>query len=301
MGAMAILAKGRVGTALRSQSTVRALAVLGGLLFVFVADVAIDLVFDGAAGSRVGRGTAGVALHAGEAGMARAGQFSRIDVQRTGSSGVRPPQVGIGMATHAIAVGHPFRVVDLADFVRLMAIDAGRDQVRLLLPQLAADHLAVYVLDVRVALGTRLGDVRLGDGGPGIGVGKHVVSGMTTAAYRGNGQALLEEADAVNAVLVILGDVGLWDGARLADFAVLAVTGAAKGWNIDGGNLRFQVGRGQDVMRRRGDVAEFAARSIGVILRRLLPMDAAAILAELVAVAEAAIDLGPAFRDGAPL
>ena len=36
-------------------------------------------------------------------------------------------------------------------------------------------------------------------------MGKLVVRRMATGADRGNGQALLEEADAVNAVLVILG------------------------------------------------------------------------------------------------
>ena len=93
--------------------------VLGRLLFVFVADGAIHLVLDGDAGSRVGRGPAGVALHAGDAGMARAGQFSRVDVERTGSCRARPLQVGIGVAAQAIAVGHPLRVENLADFVRL--------------------------------------------------------------------------------------------------------------------------------------------------------------------------------------
>ena len=296
MGAVAILAERRVRTALRGQSTVRALAVLGRLLFMFVADVAIHLVLDGAAGSNVGRGTAGVALHAGEAGMARAGQFSRIDVQRTLSSGVCPLQVGIGVATHAIAVGHPFRVVDPAGLVRLVTVDTRRNQVRLLLPQLAADHLAMHLLDVRVALGTRFGDVCLGDRGPGIGVRKHVVRGMATGANGGNGQALLEEADTMDAVLVILRNVGLRDGARLANFAVLAVTGAAKGRNVDGGDLGLQIGWRQDVMRRCADMAEFASRSIGVILRRLFPMDTAAILALLLTVAQAAIDRSQLFR-----
>ena len=100
--------------------------------------------------------------------------------------------------------------------------------MRLLLPQLAADHLAVHVLDLRVALRAGLGDVLLGDGGAGIGVRQHVVRRMATGADRGNGQALLEQADAVNAVLVILQDVGLRDGARLADFRVLAVAAAAE-------------------------------------------------------------------------
>ena len=107
----------------------------------------------------------------------------------------------------------------------------------------------MHPLDVRMALGTGFSDVRFGDRGPGIGVGKHVVRGMATGANGGNSQALPEEADAMDAVLVILRNVGLRDGASLANFGVLAVTGAAQGRNVDGGDLRLQVGWGQNVMR----------------------------------------------------
>ena len=204
-----------------------------------------------------------------------------------------PLERRIGVAAQAIAVGHPLGVENLADFVRLVAVDARRDQVRLLLPQLAADHLAVHGLDLRVAPRAGLGDVLFGDGGAGIGVGKHVVRGVATGADRGNRQALLEQADAMNAVLVILEDVGLRNGARLADFGAFAVTAAAEARNVDGGDRRLQVGRGQDVVRA---VAELAAGSIGVVLGRLLAVDAAGILALLFAVAQAAIDAGQLFR-----
>ena len=52
---------------------------------------------------------------------------------------------------------------------------------------------------------------------------------------------------------------------------------------------RLQVGRGQDVMRA---VAELAAGSIRVVLRRLLAVDAGAVLALLFGVAQAAVDAG---------
>ena len=90
-----------------------------------------------------------------------------------------------------------------------MAIDAGRDHVRLLLPQFAADHLAVHGLDLRVALGAGLGNILFGDRGPRIGVGKQVMRRMATGADRGNGQALLEEADSMETVFVVFEDVGL--------------------------------------------------------------------------------------------
>ena len=161
--AVAILAERRVGTALRGQRAVRALAVLGHHLFV--TDGAIHLALDGDAGPDVGRSPAGVALHAGDAGVARAGEFIGAHVQRPGLSVAGALQGGIGVAAQAIAVGHPLAVVDLADLVRLVAIHAGRNQVRLLLPQLAANHLAVHGFDFRVAPGAGFGDVLFGDGG----------------------------------------------------------------------------------------------------------------------------------------
>ena len=245
------------------------------------------------AGSHVGRRPAGVALHAGDAGMARAGQFSRADVQVSGLSGARPLEGGIGMAAQAIAIRHPLGVVDLADFVRLMAVDARRDEVRLLLPQLAADHLAVYGLDLSVALRAGLGNVLFRNRGLGIRVGTHVVRGMATGADRGNGQAFLEEANAMNAVLVILQDIGLRHDARLADLGVFAVTAAAEARHVDGGGGRLHVGRGQDVVRA---VTELAVGSIRVVLRRLPAVDAGGVLALLVAMAQAAVDAGQLFR-----
>ena len=107
--------------------------------------------------------------------------------------------------------------------------------------------------------------------------------------------AFLEEANAVNTVPVILRDVALRHGPRLADFGAFAVTAAAKARHIDDRCRRLQVGRGQDLMRA---VAELAAWSKRVVLRRLLAVDAGAVLALLFAVAPAAIDAGQLVRMG---
>ena len=66
--------------------------------------------------------------------MPRARQLGRVDVQWHGLAVDRSAEAGIGMAAQAIAVGHAFGVEDLADLVRLVAVHARRDQVRLLLP-----------------------------------------------------------------------------------------------------------------------------------------------------------------------
>jgi len=72
----------------------------------------------------------------------------------------------------------------------------------------------------------------------------HVVSGVATGADRRNGQAFLEEANAMKTVPVILQDVGLREGARFADLGVFSVTAAAEAGNVDCGGRRLHVRRG---------------------------------------------------------
>src|ERR1019366_2236644 len=122
-------------------------------------------------------------------------------------------------------------------------------------PQLAADKLSVDGLDLRVALGAGFGNVLFGNRATRVLVGQHVVRGMATGADRGNGEAFLEEANAVNTIPVILRDVALRHGPRLADFGAFTVTAAAQARHVDDGRRRLQVGRGQDVMRAVAELA----------------------------------------------
>ena len=179
-------ARGRVRAALGHQLAVRALVVLGRPArrgrWSSPPWRAIGL-----AGAVQGGPDPGVALHAGDARVARVRQLGLVDVHRR-----RPAptfSVGVGVALQAVAVGHALRVEDPPHLVRLVAVHAGRNQVRLLLPQLAADHLAVHVLDPRVALRAGLGDVVLGDGGARVGVRQHEVRGVAARADRRHRQA----------------------------------------------------------------------------------------------------------------
>lgn len=87
-----------------------------------------------------------------------------IDVQRHRPAVAHDFDLGVAVAAQAILVGHAFGVVDLTDLVRRVAIDAGRDDLRLLLPELAANHLAMNGLDLRMAAGAGGSDVLTGDG-----------------------------------------------------------------------------------------------------------------------------------------
>jgi uncharacterized membrane protein YhfC len=52
--------------------------------------------------------------------------------------------------------------------------------------------------------------------------------GVATAANRGDGQSLLEQADAMDTVLVVLQDIGLWDIAGFGNRGILAMAGSAR-------------------------------------------------------------------------
>ena len=92
-----------------------------------------------------------------------------------------------------------------------MTVDAGRDDMGLLLPEFAIDDLAVDFLDLSVTLLTRAGDVFLRDTRSPIGVREDEMSRMTRGADRSNCQPFFEEADAVNRVDVVLQDSFLRD------------------------------------------------------------------------------------------
>ena len=68
------------------------------------------------------------------------------------------------MAAQAIGVRHALRIEHSADLMGRVTIYAGRQHVGLLLPQLAANGLAVHGLYLRMALGARGGNILARDG-----------------------------------------------------------------------------------------------------------------------------------------
>ncbi len=98
-------------------------------------------------------------------------------------------EAGIGVAAHAIGVGHALRVENVADFVRLMAIDAGGKNIGLFFPELAADGLAVHQFDFGVAFGAGGRDVAPVDGRVRIGVRQDDVRRVTRGTVGGDDQS----------------------------------------------------------------------------------------------------------------
>ncbi len=112
-----------------------------------------DLLRERLARAQARRRDPGVALAAGLLRVHRAGERRAVDVERPPV--LRGLDVGPLVAAQAVAIGHALVVEDLADLVRLVAVDAGGEDVGLLFPQLALDDLAVHRLDLRVALASR--------------------------------------------------------------------------------------------------------------------------------------------------
>src|SRR3990172_5935922 len=100
-----------------------------------------------------------MALRAGRAPVSRAAVRLLVHIQRHRLAVRDAPEVLLAVTAQAVAVGRPRFVEYLADLVRLMAIHAGRNAVRLGLPQPPLDHLAMHHLDAGVALDTGGGHV----------------------------------------------------------------------------------------------------------------------------------------------
>jgi hypothetical protein len=79
------------------------------------------------------------------------------------------------MTSKTVFVGRSRVVEDPTLLMGGVAVHAGRDLVRLLLPEASFDDLYVDLLDAGVALGAGRCYPLRGDAGPGIGVGEDVV------------------------------------------------------------------------------------------------------------------------------
>ena len=146
----------------------------------------------------------------------------------------------IGVAAHAIGIGHALRVENVADFVGLVTVDAGGENIGLLLPEFATNRFAVNLLDLRMALRAGGGNVTAIDGRVRIGVRQNAVRRMAGHARRGHDQALLHHGLAVDALGIILEDVVLINLAVHLDGRTFTMASTTDEWNIersDGGTV----------------------------------------------------------------
>ena len=229
---VAVEALRSIGVARREERTVDAEVVL--LHDFCVAGAAVHGFRDRVAGPLVRWGHLRVTLGARRSGMGGDVVRGLVDEQRDHLTVALHLELGIGVTAHAVAVRRPKRGQQLpADLVRLVALDTGRDLVRLLFPQTPLHDLDVHLFDPRVADGAGGSDVVAVDARPRIGVLEDVVRGVARGTDRGDRQPLLEQALAVNRERVVLEDSILGDVVGLRDLGSLVVTAPAEDRNVE--------------------------------------------------------------------
>ena len=234
--AVALLAGGRIGIVGGQElPMLAALKLLGDL---GVAGAAIDFFGDGLAGTHARRIHFGVALAARHLGVPRTCQLLGMDRERAsiGCLQVRP-----GMAALAVGVSHALGVEDIADLVRLVAIDARRQHIRFFFPKFAADGLAVHLLDQSVALGAGGGDVLAGDGGVRVGMRQDAVRRVAGGTVGRHDQPFLQQALPVDTLGIVLQDVVLFDGPLRLHRRALAMALAAEERDIERRHRRAAI------------------------------------------------------------
>lgn len=145
-----------------------------------------------------------MALCAGRAGVLRHTVNLLVHVERDRIALGYADQIRITMAPEAVAVGGSGFIQDTSDGVWLVTIHADRYHIRPLTPQAALYHLAVHLLDLRVALLAGLTDVIAVNARCRIGVREDLVRRVTRRADRGDRQTLPEQTFAMYGERVVL-------------------------------------------------------------------------------------------------
>jgi len=285
MRAVTVHAGGRVRAALGQQLSVSALLKL--LHRVGVTNRAIDARRYSGARTQQGRVTADMALHAGRPGMPRFREFHFVNKQPPHLPAAGGFDFRVAVTSLAVAIRHSLRIKYPPDFVRLVAVHTDGDQVRSLLPQLAADDLAMHAFNLRMALRTSPGDVLFGNRRPRVGVGQDEVRRVATGTNCRHDQATAEQALAVDAFRIVFQDLVLRDVVSELDGSAFVMTTATQKGDLGNRGGRTGVGRAQDVV---SSVTILAAGGQRVTALRRFPVQAFRMLLFFVGVAGAAVN-----------
>jgi len=130
-----------------------------------------------------------------------------IDVEADGVAAAFHRQVRLAVAGQAVLVSQSIRVKYIANLMRGMTVDTGRDLARIFCPQFAFDHLAMHIFNLAVTGGTCLTNIVRVDALFRIGMRQDVMRSVAGGADGCDGEALREQAFTVNTHRVILEDV----------------------------------------------------------------------------------------------
>ena len=284
---VAVEAHRSIGVPFGCQLPVYASVVL--LRLIGMADAAVHRRLDRGARSMQRGAHLGVALRASRAGVPRGVVGLLVHEQGYRVALRDAHQTLVAVTTHAVGVSRTRLVEHPAYPVRRVTVHAGRDSVRLLLPQPALDHLAVHLLDLAVALCAGRGDVVDVDRGARVGVGQDLVRGVAGRAHRRHGEPLAVQSLAMDGLGVVLEDAVLRDVARARYRCSLVVALPAQDRDVHHRRARRRVGVRLHVVCA---VAVHAARRQRIGARGCLPVQRLPVLLRLRPVAQCAVDLG---------
>lgn len=219
MRTVAFLAVRSIGIILAVQLSMRAAYVL--FANFLMARRAVHSVGDGLARPYARGVYFRVALATGNFGVTRMVHLSKADEHGLPVSPAA--QLLICVAVHAIRIGHSLGVENIPDFVRLMAIDAGGQDVCLFFPQFAANNFAVHGFDLRVAFGAGGGNIPAIDRRSGVGMRQDQVRSVAGRAIWSYCQSLLQQSLSMDTLGVVLQNIVLVNGAVALNRSSLAM------------------------------------------------------------------------------
>ena len=282
MGAMAFLADRGIRIVLGNLLSVDADSVL--LANLIVASGAVHRVGDGLTSAHAGGVYFRVALAASNFVVARMAHLANADVH--GFPVARATQFLVGVATHAVRVGHTQFIEDVPDPMGLMAVRAGGQDVGLFFPKLSTNGLAVDRFDLGVAFRAGGGNVPAIDGGGGVGVRQDQVRGVARGAGRGHRQSLFQQRLAVDALGVVLENIVLANVAIARNSSSFAMALAANEGHFHWRHRRPRVLHRIDVVV---PVTIHTAGRQWIAARNRLPVERAGMLLLLGGVARATL------------
>ncbi len=175
----------------------------------------------------------------------------------------------------AAALSHNFKLkagrIDPPDRMCRMAIAANRQWFVCLSDFLCVDARFKLLFNTMVTASARLRDIARIHARERIALGEHAVRSVTARACGSDGQPALHQPFAVDALCVMLDYLMLRTGVPGGGFLTFAMTFRAKQRNVRGKRRRVRAQLAEDIMR---PVTLLTCRSVGVILRRQLPVRA---------------------------
>ena len=166
---------------------------------------------------------------------------SFIDMQGNGITIDDFEDIRPGVAGQALLIRESLLVKNTTDFMRLMTVDAARDDVWLFFPQFTFDDFQMHTLNFNVTLGAGVGDICPINRRFRIFVWQDIMRGMATGAHCSYKQATPKQAVTMNGLRVVFERMALRNVTELRDLRSILMAGATKSRNVHGVGFGLRI------------------------------------------------------------